>query len=348
MCRSITERCRRLKLPVWLAISILNAVALAQSAAITGTVTDPDGGVVRDALIQARNSATSAVVRGMSSARGEYSLAVPAGTYDFSVAMPCCQYGSFNQTGVIVRAGESRRMNIRLPWGSNLGTLADDPILLLNEFRERAAVPTGSTPRTREGKPDLSGIWINVYNPDTPPPPLKPWAAELLRQRMENNSKDYPGAFCMPANAAPITRAFPYKFVQTPALIVVITESDTPGVRQIFMDGRAHPADPNPTWQGHSIGHWDGDTLVIDTTGYNDKSWLSLTGIPHTEKLHTVERIRRPDYGHIEVEITMDDSEAFTGPWTRTFTATLAPPDEEIMEFICSENNRDASHYRGK
>jgi hypothetical protein len=165
---------------------------------------------------------------------------------------------------------------------------------------------------------------------------------------MANESKDYPGGFCLPANAAPITRAFPYKFVQTPTLIVALHESDTPGVRQIFLDGRTHPKDPNPTWQGHSIGRWEGDTLVIDTTGYNDKSWLSLTGIPHTEKLHTVERIRRPDYGHIDVEITMDDSAAFTGPWKRTFTATLAPADEEILEFICNENNHDASHYRGK
>jgi hypothetical protein len=326
----------------------VQAVALAQSATITGVVTDPDAGIVKDAWIQATNSATKAVVRTTGSLKGEYTLALPAGTYDLGVTMPCCQYGSFTQPNVVVRAGESRRIDIRLPWGANLGTLGDDPILLLNEFRDRAAVPTGSTPRTREGKPDLSGIWINVYNPDTPPPPLRPWAAEVLRQRMENNSKDYPGGYCLPANASPITRAFPYKFVQTPSLIVVLHESDTPGVRQIFLDGRTHPADPNPTWQGHSIGRWDGDTLVIDTTGYNDKSWLSLTGIPHTEKLHTIERIRRPDYGHIEVEITMDDSEAFTGPWKRTFTATLASPDEEIMEFICSENNHDASHYRGK
>ena len=329
-------------------LGILNAVALAQSAILTGTVTDPDGGAVKDALLQFKSTASSAVVRATSSSKGEYSLSLAAGTFDLTVVMPCCQYGAFNQPGMTIRAGETRRLDIRLPWGPNLGTLADDPILLLNEFRERAAVPTGSMPRTPEGKPDLSGIWINVYNPETPPPPLQSWAAEVLRQRMENNSKDYPGAFCLPANAAPITRAFPYKFVQTPFLIVVITESDTPGIRQIFLDGRAHPKDPNPTWQGHSIGRWDGDTLVIDTSGYNDKSWLSLTGIPHTEKLHTVERIRRPDYGHIEVEITMDDSEAFTGPWKRTFTATLAPPDEEIMEFICTENNRDATHYRGK
>ena len=322
--------------------------AFTQPAAITGIVTDPDGGIVKDAVIQATNAATKAVARVTGSPKGVYTLPLPAGTYDLAVTMPCCQYGSVTQAGVVVRAGESRRVDLRLPWGSNLGTLGDDPILLLNDFRERAAVPTGPTPRTREGQPDLSGIWINVNNPDAPPPPLQPWAAEVLRQRMENNSKDYPGGFCLPANASSITRAFPYKFVQTPSLIVVIHESDTPGLRQIFLDGRPHPADWNPTWQGHSIGHWDGDTLVVDTIGFNDKAWLSLSGIPHTEKLHTVERIRRPDYGHIEVEITMEDSGAFTGPWKRTFTATLAPPGEEIMEFICNENNNDVSHYRGK
>ncbi len=323
-------------------------IALAQSGSITGTISDPDGGVVKNAIVQAKNAATGTTTRATTSPTGEYRLALPAGNYDLSIAMPCCQYGSFAQTNVAVQKDEPRRVDIRLPWGANLGALGDDPILLLNEFRERAAVPTGPAPRTREGKPDLSGIWINVYNPDTPPPPLQPWAADLLRQRMANESKDYPGGYCLPANAAPITRAFPYKFVQTPTLIVALHESDTPGVRQNFLDGRTHPKDPNPTWQGHSIGRWDSDTLVIDTTGYNDKSWLSLTGIPHTEQLHTVERIRRPDYGHIDVEITMNDQGAFTAPWKRTFIATLAPPEEEIMEFICNENNHDASHYRGK
>ncbi len=284
------------------------ATALGQSATITGTVTDPDGGAVKDAILQARNAATKAVLSATSSPKGEYALSqLPPGAYDLSINMPCCQWGSFDRKSVTLRAGESLHLDIHLPWGPNLGTAADDPILLLNEFRDRAAVPTGPAPRTREGKPDLSGM-----------------------------------------NASPITRAFPYKFVQTPTLIVAIHESDTPGVRQIFLDGRGHPADLNPTWQGHSIGRWDRDTLVIDTTGYNDRGWLSLSGIPHTEKLHTVERIRRPDYGHIEVEITMEDPGAFTGPWKRTFTATRAPPDEEIIEFVCNENNRDAGHYTAK
>jgi hypothetical protein len=321
-------------------------VAQSESAVLSGVITDPDGGAVKDAIVQLTSAATGAVARATSSAKGEYSVTVPSGTYDLAVPMPCCQWGSYAQKNVSVRAGESKRLDIRLPWGANLGALGDDPILLLNEFRERAPVPSGPTPRTTEGKPDLSGIWINVYNPDTPEPRLKPWAVELFRQRLENHSKDYPGGFCLPANASSITRAFPYKFVQTAKLIVVIHESDTPGLRQIFMDGRGHPAVWNPTWQGHSIGNWENDTLVVDTTGFNDKAWLSLSGIPHSEKLHIIERIRRPDYGHLEVEITMEDPDAFTAPWIRTFTATLAPPDEEIMEWICNENNTDPSHYR--
>ena len=329
-------------------VAAISTIAWAQTATITGVITDPDGGVVKDASIQAKNSATGAITRATSSATGEYRLELAAGNYEIAVPMPCCQYGSFSQANIAVQAAASSRLDIHLPWGANLGTIADDPILLLNEFRDRAAVPSGPAPRMPDGKPDLSGIWINVYNPDTPAPALQPWAAELLRQRMENNSKDYPGGFCLPANAAPITRAFPYKFVQTPKLIVVLHESDTPGIRQIFLDGRGHPKDMNPTWEGHSIGHWEGDTLVVDTTGYNDRAWLSLSGIPHTEKLHTVERIRRPDYGHLQVEITMDDSEAFTAPWKRTFAATLAPPEEELIEFVCGENNRDIEHYRGK
>ena len=327
---------------------LLAAVGLAQTSSITGVITDPDGGVVKDAVVEAKNKATGAVLRGTSSAKGEYAIRVPGGTYDLAIPMPCCQWSSYAKSNVQVTTGQPLRMDIRVQWGANLGTLGDDPILLLNDFRERAGLPSGATPRTREGVPDLSGIWINVYNPDTPPPPLKPWAAQLLRERTQSGSKDYPGGYCLPANADSITRAFPYKFVQTPKLIVLIHESDTPGLRQIFLDGRGHPKDGQPTWQGHSIGHWDGDTLVVDTTGYNDKAWLSLSGIPHSEKLHTVERIRRLDLSHLEVTVDMEDSDAFTGVWKRTFTATLAPPEDEILEFICNENNRDASHYVSK
>jgi hypothetical protein len=137
----------------------------------------------------------------------------------------------------------------------------------------------------------------------------------------------------------------PIQFFIAPGKVLIVNAyRDVTDVRM----AKAHPPEDDlwPTVWGDTIGHWEGDTLVIDTSGYNDKSWLSLTGIPHTEKLHTVEHIRRLDFGHIEVEIVMEDSEAFTGPWKRTFTATLASVDEEIMEFICGENNRDPNHYR--
>jgi len=326
----------------WLCIPTLG---LAQLATLRGTIIDPDGNPVKNAPVEARNPAIASTVRATSSERGEYRLQLPAGTYDVTVPMPCCQWGSFNQPNLPVKAGEDRRLDIHLPWGANLGALGDDPILLLNEFRDRAAVPSGPAPRTPDGKPDLSGIWINVYNPDTAPPPLQPWAQARLRELVADNSKDYPGAYCLPANASPITRAFPYKFVQTPDLIVILHESDTPGLRQIFLDGRSHPAGLKE-WEGHSVGRWEGDTLVVDTADYNDRAWLSLSGIPHTEKLHTVERIRRPDRGHLEIEIIMDDAGAFSEPGKRNFQATLAPPEEEILEFICNENNRDPQHYR--
>jgi len=334
------------------AAGVFAIFALAQQDTARGTlrgrITDPDGNSVPNALIQLKNAA-GASLRTISSPSGEYTLSAPAGTYDLAVPMPCCQWGSFSQSNVTLRPGDTQPFDIHLPWGANLGDAGDDPLLLSNALRDSAPIPTGPAPRAYDGKPDLSGIWINVYNPDAPAvPSLQPWAAALFKQRVDNNSKDYPGAYCLPANAEPITRAFPYRIVQTPSLVVMLFDSDTPGVRQIFLNKREHPKDWDPTWSGHSIGHWDGDTFAIDTTGYNDKSWLSLSGIPHTEKLHTVERIRRLDLGHIEVEVSMEDSGAFTAPWKRTFTATLAPADTEIGEFICNENNRDVTHYRDK
>jgi hypothetical protein len=109
-------------------------------------------------------------------------------------------------------------------------------------------------------------------------------------------------------------------------------------MRQVFLDGRRHPADPSPTWLGHSIGTWDHDTLVVDTIGFNDKGWLDNTGRPQTERLHVVERYRRPDLGHLEVEITIDDPGAYTRPWKIRRSLQLAP-GEEIQEYICNENH---------
>src|SRR6476659_3904038 len=178
--------------------------------------------------------------------------------------------------------------------------------------------PTGPTPRTPEGKVDFSGVWdpgsafFNIGQV-----PLQPWAAELYAQRRANQGKDDPEAQCLPAGVPRIS-PFPQKFVQTPTLLVILDEGNVHSYRQLFIDGRSHPKDMDPLWMGDSIAKWDGDTLVVDTVGLNDKTWLNGQGVPHSDQLHVTERYRRPDLGHMTVEITMEDPKAFTK--SHTFT----------------------------
>ena len=132
------------------------------------------------------------------------------------------------------------------------------------------------------------------------------------------------------------------KFIQTPDLLVVLVEVSVPGVRQIFLDGRPHPPNLQPTWLGHSVGRWENDTLVVDTIGFNDRGWLDGSR-PQTEQLHVVERFRRLDLGHMQVEITVDDPGAYTKPWKMRRLLQLAV-GEEIQEYVCNENNK-TEHY---
>lgn len=212
------------------------------------------------------------------------------------------------------------------------------------------------TPRTADGKPDLSGIWepnglkylLNIaadLKPDQVP--FQPWAAALYKERIENHGLDDPDARCLPSSM-PRKDAItsPYKILQSPNLIVFLYESRTT-FRQVFLDGRALPADPNPTWDGYSIGHWDGDTLVVQTSGFNGKAWLDSNGHPMTDALHLTEKFRRPDFGHMTIEITIDDPKAYTKPWTVTENPHLLL-DTELIEYICNENNKDLPHLVGK
>ncbi len=213
------------------------------------------------------------------------------------------------------------------------------------------APPAGAAPRTPDGKPDLSGVWgpdrhfiYDIGSALKPGEtlPLQPWAAELTKKRM---SKEDPEANCLPAGV-PRLPPYPWKIVQTPSLVVFLFEGNIHTFRQIFLDGRGH-TDTGPTWYGDSIGHWEGDTLVVDTTGFNDKFWFDFAGHPHTEKLHIVERYRRPDLGHLESQVTIEDSGAYTRPFTLYGRFPLQPRTE-IMEYICNENNQDVSHIVGK
>ena len=200
--------------------------------------------------------------------RAAYTIAqLPAGAYELSVAVP--GFNPYSQQNVAVAAGQTLRFDIRLV-DFQLGTLGDGREFAISRVTPHAT-PSGPTPRTREGKPDLSGVWYAQRTVDPGKPEPLPWADTLQRERAANNSKDAPGAHCLPRGLTNAGALFPYKLVQTPALLVMLFEDDTPSHRQVFLDGRGHPKDPNPNWMGHSIGHWEGDTLVVDTVGFNDR-----------------------------------------------------------------------------
>ena len=232
-------------------------------------------------------------------------------------------------------------------------------------------VPTKGIPRTPDGKPnltapvrrsadghpDLSGIWEPSANKyvrniaaDLKPEdvPFQPWAKALFDQRIDgSHSKEDPDANCLPQGVPKISAApAPWKIVQNPGFIVIIYEAFNLW-RQIFLDGRTLAADLNPTWMGYSTGKWEGDTLVVDSRGFNGKAWLDQLGRPSTDALHVIERFRRKDYGHMDLQITIDDPKAYTRPWTVTEEVHLLP-EAELLEFICNENNRDVEHLPGR
>jgi hypothetical protein len=213
-------------------------------------------------------------------------------------------------------------------------------------------------PRTPDGKPDLSGLW-NRISPkyhrniaaDLKPEEIQPWARALVEQRREDLGREYMNVQCVPlgpgyATSADITGAEMMKIVQTPGLILILNPDLT--YRQIFLDGRALESAPNPTWMGYSVGHWDGDTLVVESFGFNDRTWLDHDGHPHTERLRMTERYRRRDFGHLDLQVTLSDAAVYARPWTVAVTAELAA-DTEMIEFVCNENNRSSlEHWVGK
>jgi hypothetical protein len=213
--------------------------------------------------------------------------------------------------------------------------------------QRKGSAPEGPTPKTPDGKPDLSGVWTPVnFMLMGGQPSLQPWADALYKERRANLSKDDPEGHCLPAGVPRIS-PFPMKLVQTPTLVVMLDEGNIHSYRQFFLDGRGHPKDLDPLWMGDSVAKWDGDTLVVDTIGFNDKTWLNGQGLPHSDQLHVTERYQRPDLGHLSVDITMDDPKAFTKPHTFTRTYSLLT-DWEIHEYVCNEFNIDAEHLVGK
>jgi len=329
-----------------IALCVLAAGVFSQDTpgAIRGIITDPEGGTFPVAFVQLKNTQTSVVSNGTEAGAGKYSVTpVVAGTYELSVNVPGMK--SYLKTGIVVQPGQTLEINVRMEDGPSLRTLGEDPAAIAASYFDRPPPPEGPTPRTADGKPDLSGMWLGP--PAAPEFDLLPWAEALTKTRAERNSADFPGTRCLPSGPVPLLGAGFVKLVQTPALLIMAFEFDTPGYRQVFLDGRKHPQDFGPTWLGHSTGKWEGDTLVIDSVGFGDKGWLDFEGHPHTEALHVTQRLRRPDLGHLEIQITAEDSGAFRKSWTVNKSSSLAPQDE-LQEYICNENNKDLGHLVGK
>jgi len=215
-----------------------------------------------------------------------------------------------------------------------------------------AAADNRPVPRLPDGTVDLGGVWSGGGPVDDIATQGGLAAGELERLMLPaarklfatRNPADDPYAYCMPAGVPRMAADFAWRFVQWPTTkpthIWLLYEGNMHSYRQIFLDGRKHPEDPTPTWFGHSIGWWEGDTLVIDTVGFNDRFWFDRRGTPHTEQLHTVERWTRTSFTTLEREVTIDDPGAYTRPWTVRFTATLGEPGSEIIEYVCIENNQ--------
>jgi hypothetical protein len=225
------------------------------------------------------------------------------------------------------------------------------------------------TPRTADGKPDFSGIWDIEHNRPCPPGgcldfyvgqeftnigsslkgglPYLPWAAAITKKRTEDLRLEDPNSFCFPIGIVRMhTMPLLKKIVQVPGLLVILNEHDAT-YRQIFTDGRPLPVDPNPSWVGYSSGTWEGDTLVVQTAGFRDGMWLDANGSPMTEGARVTERIRRVNYGKMEIDLTVDDLKAYSSPWTVRLNQFIVL-DTDLLDYICKENEKDATHLVGK
>ena len=224
------------------------------------------------------------------------------------------------------------------------------------------------TPRTAEGKPDFSGIWELEHAPCPAEGcgdyaagpefanlgaklagglPYQPWAADLVKKRSADLGRDDPVARCLPAGAVRmLTFPPPRKIIQIPGEIIILSERDVT-FRQIFIDGRPLPVDPAPNWNGYSKGKWEGDTLVVETIGLRDGTWLDRNGSPMTEAAKMTERFRRVNYGRLEIELTVDDARAYTKPWTVKLVQHIVL-NTELLDYFCMDNEKDAPHAVGK
>jgi len=319
-----------------------------------------DGGIITGKIVDAFGDPVSGAIVSVTSNSGQESHTTTSdsglftldklvpGAYRITATMNAMK--NYEAKGFIVEAAKTSRLDITMSQPDGyLGTLGEEDRFTASSFAliGQKPVPTGPTPRLPDGKPDFSGFWWGG-RPVVPLESLQPQpqADAVRKERQRNNMRDLPSARCLPGGI--IDPAGRGRFIHTSKLLVMLIGPPVAStyfeVRQIFLDGRPHPQDVNPTWMGHSIGRWEGETLVIDTVGFNRFAWYS-GGLSSTESLHVIERYRRPDLGHLELEITVDDPAVLEKPRIQKRASHLVP-DEDVEEYVCAENNKDVEHMK--
>ena len=241
------------------------------------------------------------------------------------------------------------------------------PLASFHANAQPAAKPAGAaaandvkpTPRLPDGKVDFGGkgVWAPIWVLDwankkwvnqAVDVPFKPAGLELFNERRANNSKDDPEGYCLPAGVPRYTGTpYPFQIIQLPDRVVILYEGASHMYRVILMNAE-HSKDPDPSWLGESVGHWEGnDTLVIDTVGFNGRTWLDYVGHPASDQLHVIERLKRPDFRTLVYEATIEDPKYYSKPWTTSFNVKFEP-GWEIKEYVCLENNKDLLHLGTK
>src|SRR5215468_3330269 len=327
------------------AIGIALSVGLsAQSdpGSIAGTVFDPVGAPAPKVAVTAMSADRKVTRRVTSDSTGKYVLAdLPPGLYDISVSVPGLK--GWQEKAVRVRPSAQASLDIKLEEGSQLSTLGEDSRGIAADIA-RHAPPAGPTPRTLDGKPDLSGVWWSPVTVDPGKPEWLPAAQKVAVERAANNRKDSPQVRCLPP---PVLRRGPViEFVQSKSMLIEMSDDDSPGFHHIYL-GRTHPKEPDLLWYGDSVGHWEGDTLIVDRINFVDEVWLDQEAHPHSDKLHVIERYRRPDLGHLEDEITVDDPGGVAKPCTLNHVCELSLPQQR-RQSVCTDLKSDVHYLEGK
>lgn len=331
----------------------LNALVFIQTTfaqgTITGSLIDPNGANITglNQAVTLLNVESGEEYTGLTTLDGNYTVTgLPEGSYNISFLFRTAMYQSYSEEGIFIADDETLQHDLHIAWSINLGTIGDDPGMLAVDILRNSGDVSGPAPRLFNGDVDFSGMWVIRQSPDSPRqntrPPYQPWAAEMDAEYRALNFQNA-AAYCLPQSAVFTSMAigFPWQITQTPDIMIQIMEFQTPGWRQIFLDGREMPELWNPSWQGHSRGHWEGDTLVVETSGFNE--YTPGFGI-HTDQMVVTERYNRPQRDTLIVELTVEDPGALTDSYsfTREFGLVLG---EEILEFICAEGNTDPAQW---